>query len=69
MEQWRQAFAEHAPGCVVSNVFEVPNMDDMNDADILQFTKNAHEQFLAQQLHDTITTHVSGGTVAPSKKM
>lgn len=69
MEQWRQAFLEHAPDCVVSDVVEVPNMDDMNDAEILQFTKEAHEHQQAQQLRDTLNSHVSGGSVAPSKKM
>lgn len=70
MEVWRQAFVEHAPGCVVSAVYEVPNRDDMNDADILEFTKNAHEQFLAEVQRDTLNTQIRGsGSVAPSKKI
>lgn len=58
MEVWRQAFLEHAPDCVVSAVYEVPNMDDMNDAEILQFTKNAHEQVLAELQRDTLNEHI-----------
>jgi len=70
MEVWRQAFAEHAPGCVVSNVFEVPNMDDMNDAEILQFTQSAHEQVLAEQQRGVLTAHVAtSASSAASKKM
>jgi len=70
MERWRQAFMERDPGCVVSAVFEVPNMGDMNDdADILQYIKNAQEQQQAQQLRDTLNQHVAnrGSVVAPKK--
>lgn len=70
MEVWRQAFLEHAPDCVVSDVVEVPNMDDMNDAEILQFTQNAHEQVLAEQQRGILTAHVAtSASSAASKKM
>lgn len=70
MEVWRQAFLEHAPDCVVSNVVEVPNMDDMNDAEILRFTKNAHEHFLAEQQRGVLNAHVApSASSAASKKM
>lgn len=70
MEVYRQEFLNHSPNCVVSNVFEVPNIDDMNDADILQFTKDAHEQFLADQQRGVLDAHVTtSGTTIASKKM
>lgn len=70
MELWRQAFVEHAPGCVVSGVVELSNAEDLNDAEILQFTKNAHEQQQAELQRDTLNTHIRGsGFVAPSKKI
>lgn len=69
MELWRQAFLEHAPDCVVSNVFDVPNMDEMNDAEILQFTQNAHEQLLAQQQRAVLNENITTPASSVSKKM
>lgn len=70
MQEWRQAFVYMDPGCVVSEVFEVPNMNDMNDAEILQFTKDAHEQFLADQQRGVLDAHVTtSSTTIASKKM
>lgn len=70
MELWRQAFVEHAPHCVVSAVVELSNVEDLTDADILEFTKNAHEQQQAERQRNTLNTHIRGsGSVAPSKKI
>lgn len=70
MEVWRQAFVEHAPGCAVSEVFDVPNLENMNDAQILEATKHAHEHQQAERQRDTLNTQIRGsGFVAPSKKI
>lgn len=69
MEIYRQEFLKHSPNCVVSAVFEVPNMDNMNDAEILQFTQNAHEQMLAQQQHAVLTENITTPASSVSKKM
>lgn len=69
MERYRQEFLNHSPGCVVSNVFDVPDIDNMNDADILKFTKDAYEHQQSQQLRDTLNTHVSPGQSTAIKKI
>lgn len=62
MEVWRQAFEEHAPHCVVSEVFDVPNMEDMNDAEILHYLQSQHTRV-------SLNTQISGGSPASPKKM
>ena len=70
MELWRQAFVEHAPGCVVSAVFDVPNLENMNDAQILEATKHAHEQQQAEIMRTTLDNHVGNvASVGSPKKM
>lgn len=69
MEKWRQAFVGICPDCEISAVYELPH-DAINDAEILQFTKAAHEHTQAQKMRDTLTTHVSArGSAAQQKKM
>ena len=63
MEIYRQEFSKHSPNCVVSEVFEVPNMDQMNDAEILQFIKNELQRA-------TLNEHVTAAqSPASPKKM
>jgi len=62
MEIYRQEFLKHSPNCVVSAVLEVPNMDEMNDADILQFIQNA-------LLRDKLNADMPTPSTASSKKM
>lgn len=77
MEQWRQAFLKICPGCEVSAVYELPNdsrntamQNVLNDAEILQYLKDAHEHTQAQLLRNTLATHVLAPVcAAPSKKI
>lgn len=63
MDIYRQEFSKHSPNCVVSAVFEVPNMDEMNDAEILQFIKNGLQRA-------TLNEHVTAAqSPASPKKM
>lgn len=68
MDAWRHAFLDYSPHCVVGEVCTV-DIDNMDDAQILDVTKSAYEHQQAQLLRDTLTAHVSNGLVAQSKKM
>lgn len=68
MDAWRHAFLDCSPHCVVGEVCTV-DIDNMDDAQILDVTKSAYEHQQAQLLRDTLTAHVSNGLVAQSKKM
>lgn len=77
MEQWRQAFLKICPGCEVSAVYELPYdpksttmQNVLNNAEILQYLKDAHEHTQAQQLRNTLATHVLAPVcAAPPKKI
>lgn len=69
MEIYRQEFAKHSPNCVVSEVFEVPDMDKLNDAEILQFAQNAHEHMVAKQQRAVLNENITTPTSSVSKKM
>lgn len=77
IEKWRQAFLRICPGCQLSAVYDLPHhpMNTamryvLNDAEILQYLKDAHEHTQAQQLRDTLNTHISVvQSKGPIKKM
>lgn len=68
LELWRQTFFEAWPTCVVGPVCAV-DAHTIRLTDMLQITKTAYEQQQAQQLRDTLNTHVNEGSLAPHKKM
>lgn len=69
MEQWRQAFLRISPGCVVSGVLDL----DLNavgaPSKIVQHAKDLYEHQQAQQLRETLNTHVSTGRSTALKKI
>lgn len=68
MQKWRTAFLNDFSGCMAGNVLDVTNVG--GDAKLLQYTKDLFEHQQAQQLRDTLNTHV--GVVqskTPTKKM
>jgi len=69
MEAWRHAFLDHSPPCAVGEVCAV-DIDNMDDAQILNVVKSAYEHQQAQQLRATLVEHVNGTTsVGVCKKM
>jgi len=68
MHAWRTAFLHDFVGCEVSEVFDITHLKD--EARIFPHVKQAYEHQQAQQLRDTLNTHV--GVVqskTPSKKL
>lgn len=68
MHAWRAAFLHDFVGCEVSEVFDITHLKD--EARIFSHVKQAYEHQQAQQLRDTLNTHV--GVVqskTPSKKL
>lgn len=69
MQAWRDVFVREWSDCTVGVVCELPT-SAINNAALLEFTKTAHEQQQAQQLRDTLNTHIcSSDFVVYCKKM
>jgi len=77
IEKWREALLRICPGCQLSAVYDLPNhpmntpmRHILNDAEILQYLRNAHEHTQAQIQRDTLNANVSGnGSAAHPKKI
>ncbi len=67
MNVWRATFLEIDPGCVVGDVCDITDMGDT--VNMYRYVKDAYEHQQAQQLRETLNTHVSTGRFTAVKKI
>ena len=69
IEVWRRIFHQSEPDCVLGPVCAV-SARTIGPMEMLEKTHQAYEHQQAQQLRDTLNTHIrTAGTATPSKKI